>query len=63
MIKVTDKNRESILDSYSEYLLDGMSFNELWNLAYDAIRNSKDLMENEALESEILEDYPEILEE
>ncbi len=63
MIMVTDKNREEILDKYSEYILDGMDFQSLWELAYDSIRNSKDLMENEALESEILDYYPDLLEE
>jgi hypothetical protein len=63
MIIVTDKNREEILDKYSEYILDGMDFQSLWELAYDSIRNSKDLMENEALESEILELYPSVLED
>lgn len=62
MIMVTDKNREQILDSYAEYILDGMDFNSLWELAYNHIRDSKDLMENEALENEILDFYPEILE-
>ena len=60
---ITDKNREEILDKYSEYILDGMDFQSLWELAYDSIRNSKDLMENEALESEILDYYPDLLEE
>lgn len=63
MIMVTDKNREEILDKYSEYILDGMDFQSLWELAYDSIRNSKDIMENEALESEILDYYPDLLEE
>lgn len=63
MITVTDKNREKILDKYSEYILDGMDFQSLWELAYDSIRNSKDLMENEALESEILDYYPNLLED
>lgn len=63
MIMVTDKNREEILDKYSEYILDGMDFQSLWELAYDSIRNSKDLMENEALESEILDYYPDLLED
>lgn len=63
MVQVTDKNREEILDKYSEYILDGMDFQSLWELAYDSIRNSKDLMENEALESEILELYPSVLED
>lgn len=62
MITVTDKNREDILDQYAEYILDGMDFQSLWELAYDSIRNSKDLMENEALESEILDYYPALLE-
>lgn len=63
MITVTDKNRDNIIDRYTEHLLDGMTFQELWNLAYDAIHNSKELMSNEALESEVLDYYPEILEE
>jgi hypothetical protein len=62
MIQVTDKNREKILDQYAESVLDGMDFQSLWELAYNHIRDSKDLMENEALENEILELYPEILE-
>lgn len=60
---VTDKNREQILDSYAEYILDGMDFNSLWELAYYHIRDSKDLMENEDLENEILDYCPNILEE
>ena len=63
MIIVTDKNREQILDSYAKYILDGMDFNSLWELAYNHIRDSKDLMENEALENEILDYCPNILEE
>lgn len=62
MIQVNDKNREKILDQYAESVLDGMDFQSLWELAYNNIRDSKDLMENEALENEILELYPEILE-
>ena len=63
MILVIDKNREEILDKYSEYILDGMDFQSLLELAYDSIRNSKDLMENEALESEILDCYPDLLDD
>lgn len=61
MILVTDKNREEIIDTYTGYLLDNMDFQSLWELAYEAIHNSKDLMENEVLESEILDYYPEML--
>lgn len=63
MIMVTDKNREEILDKYVESVLDNMDFQSLWELAYDSIRDSKDLMENEALENEILELYPSVLED
>lgn len=63
MIKVTDKNRDEIIDKYAEYLLDGMDFQELWELAYNHIHDSKELMDNEPLEQEILDYYPEILEE
>lgn len=63
MIMITDKNREDIIDKYTEYLLDNMDFQSLWELAYETIRNSKELMDNEPLEQEILEYYPEILED
>jgi hypothetical protein len=61
MVQVTDKNREEILDKYAESVLDGMDFQSLWELAYNSIRDSKDLMENEALESEILDLCPYVL--
>lgn len=61
MIKVTDKNRDDIIDKYATYVLDSMKFQEIWDLAYESICNSKDLMDNESLENEILETYPEIL--
>ena len=63
MIMVTDKNREYILDTYTEYLLDSMDFNSIWRLAYEHIRSSKELMDNEPLEQEILDYCPEILED
>lgn len=63
MIQVTDKNREDIIDKYTEYLLDNMDFQSLWELAYETIYSSKELMDNEPLEQEILEYYPEVLED
>jgi len=63
MIQVTDKNREDIIDKYTEYLLDNMDFQSLWELAYETIYSSKELMNNEPLEQEILEYYPEVLED
>lgn len=63
MIMVNDKNRDDIIDKYTEYLLDNMDFQSLWELAYEAIHNSKELMDNEPLEDEIKEYCPEILED
>lgn len=63
MIIVTDKNRDDIIDKYATYLLDSMDFQAVWELAYESIYNSKDLMDNEPLEQEILDCYPEVLDE
>lgn len=61
MIKVTDKNRDKIIDEYVTNIVDGMDHGHLYAFVYDTLIESKSLMENEALESEILEDYPDIL--
>lgn len=61
MIPVTDKNRDEIIEKYATYLLDSMDFQAVWELAYESIHNSKDLMENEALENEILDYCPNML--
>ena len=60
---VTDKNRDVIIQSYASRLLDDMDFEELYVFAYEQLVDSKSLMDNEPLEQEILEFYPEILEE
>lgn len=62
MIKVNDKNRDEIIENYVEGILDGMDFDTLYAYAFECLRDSKDLMENEALESEILDYYPHLLE-
>jgi uncharacterized UPF0160 family protein len=63
MITVTDKNREDIIESYASRLLDDMDFDTLYAFAYEQLVESKDLMDNEPLEDEIKEYYPEILED
>lgn len=63
MIIVTDKNRDEIIEQYVGQLIDGMDWDSLYELATEALTNSKDLMENEALENEILDYCPNILEE
>jgi len=63
VIMVTDKNREVILESYASRRLDDMDFDTLYAFAYEQLVESLNLMDNEPLENEILEFYPEILEE
>jgi uncharacterized UPF0160 family protein len=63
MITVTDKNRDDIIKNYASSILDSMDFDTLYAFAYEQLVESKDLMDNEPLENEIKEFYPEILEE
>ena len=63
MITVTDKNRDDIIRVYASTLLDHMDFDTLYSFAYEQLVESKDLMDNEPLENEIKEFYPEILAE
>jgi len=63
MITITDKNREDIIQVYASTLLDDMDFDTLYSFAYEQLVESKDLMDNEPLENEIKEFYPEILED
>lgn len=58
---VTDSNREEIVDEYINGLLDTMDWDDLYQLAYDYLYDSKDLLTNEALELEIKDYRPELL--
>ena len=63
MITVTDKNRDDTIRVYASSILDSMDFQALWDFAYEQLVESKDIMDNEPLENEIKEFYPEILAE
>jgi hypothetical protein len=63
MIMITDKNRDVIIESYSSRVLDDMDFDTMYAFAYEQLVESLKLMDNEPLENQILELYPEILEE
>lgn len=70
MIKVTDKNRQEILEHYAESILNSQGNRKSWLMrhsgtafAINLIMRDKNLMSNESLESEILEFFPEILED
>lgn len=58
---VTDKNRDEIIEQYVHNLVDNMDWDSLYELATESLMNSKDLMDNKALEDEILEFYPHLL--
>lgn len=63
MIQVTDKNREDIIRSYAHRLLSDMDWDTLYSFAYERLVESKNLMDNEPLEQEILDYCPEVLED
>lgn len=63
MINITDKNREEIMEAYIGNMVDSMDTKTLAQYAYDSLMQSKDLLTNEALELEILDYSPHILEE
>ena len=62
-IKVGDINRTSIIESYVTEILDGMDFDTLYTFAYESLLEKKELLDNLVLENEILETYPELLED
>ena len=61
-IIVTDKNRDDIIRSYAHRILEDMDNDTLYTFAYETLIDSKDLMDNVALENEILDYYPDVLE-
>lgn len=63
MIKVTDTNRDNIIEEYVGQLIDGMDWDTLYAFAYEQLLESKGLMANHALESEILDYCPNLLED
>ena len=63
MIKVTDKNRDVIMDAYASRLLDDMDFDTLYSFAYDMLKDSKSGLTNDQLTNQICDYYPDLLEE
>ena len=61
MKNVTDKNRDEIIEQYAQDILDGMDYETLYAFAYETLVEKKDILDNEALETEILEFYPDLL--
>ena len=63
MIKVTDKNRDVIMDSYVSRILDDMEYDALYTFAYDMLKDGKSGLSNDQLANQISDYYPDILEE
>jgi len=62
LIKVNDKNREGLIDSYIDQTLDSMDLNCVLQLAREYLENNLKEYSNEQLEKEIEEYYPDLLE-
>jgi hypothetical protein len=60
-IIVDDKNRVDITSIYCHRLLDDMDFNTLYNFAYQMLVDNKGGLTNKMLEDQILDYYPDLL--
>jgi hypothetical protein len=63
MIKVTDENRNVIMDSYVSRILDDMEYDTLYTFAYDMLKDGKSGLSNDQLTDQIFDYFPDILEE
>jgi hypothetical protein len=63
MIKVTDKNRDIIMDSYVSRVLDDLDYDSLYSFAYDMLKDGKSGLTNDQLTNQIVDYYPDLLEE
>lgn len=62
-IIVTDENRQDITSVYCHRLLDDMDFDTLYSFAYDMLKDNKEGLTNKQLEDQIVDYYPDILED
>jgi hypothetical protein len=62
VVKVTDQNRHNIVTSYCTRLLDDMDFETLYCFAYDMLYDNKKGLTNKMLEDQIVDYYPDLLE-
>jgi hypothetical protein len=61
-IIVDDENRVDITSIYCHRLLDDMDFDTLYSFAYAMLRENKSGLTNKMLEEQIIDYYPDILE-
>jgi len=60
-IIVDDKNRADITSIYCHRLLDDMDFDTLYNFAHQMLVDNKSGLTNKMLEDQILDYYPDLL--
>jgi hypothetical protein len=60
-MKITDENRADIASTYCHRLLDDMDFDTLYNFAYQMLEDNKSGLTNKMLEDQILDYYPDLL--
>jgi len=61
-IIVDDNNRQDITSVYCRRLLDDMDFDTLYNFAYQMLVDNKSGLTNKMLEEQIIDYYPDLLE-
>ncbi len=60
-IIVDEKNRQDITSVYCRRLLDDMDFDTLYNFAYQMLVDNKSGLTNKMLEDQIVDYYPDLL--
>ena len=63
MIKVTDENRDVIMDNYVSRILDDMEYDTLYTFAFDILKDGKSGLSNDQLTNQIVDYYPDLLED
>jgi hypothetical protein len=53
------KDRDSVIDSYAQYILDSLDMDVVLNIAYDTLVKNLEAYTNEQLATEIVESYGE----
>ena len=61
MVKITDDNRQAIVESYIDQIIDSTDLKDLIRMVADFIENNLRDYTNEQLENEIVDYYPHLL--
>lgn len=61
MVKITDDNRQAIVESYIDQIIDSTDLKDLIIMVADFIENNLRDYTNEQLENEIVDYYPHLL--